>query len=161
MNISNTDNRYPALKIVSGWLRITAWVTVIFTGIATLMVLFQGGFGFVAAIGILVSGGFLAILQFAIAESVIVLVDIEQNTRNSALNAASKDNMKPHLTEPISKNTDDTIHAKSMASSNLTDQQLMDSFGITFDGENYHFMEYKYQNLKDAVNYAKNQSRKV
>lgn len=83
MNIfSNTDNRYPALKIVSGWLRFAAWTTVILTGIVTLIALFKESF--IPAILFLISGGFLAILQFAIAESVIVLVDIEFNTRKKS-----------------------------------------------------------------------------
>jgi hypothetical protein len=37
-----------------------------------------------------------------------------------------------------------------------TDQrQLMEQFGIEFDGEKYHFREYRYDKLEDAVSYAR------
>jgi len=32
---------------------------------------------------------------------------------------------------------------------------LMNQHGITFDGEYFHFKEYKYEKIDDAVNYAK------
>jgi len=35
-----------------------------------------------------------------------------------------------------------------------TDSELMVTYGITFDGERYHYMEYRYDKLLDAVNYA-------
>jgi hypothetical protein len=37
---------------------------------------------------------------------------------------------------------------------------LMEQFQITFDGEKYHFGEYRYESLADAVNFAKLQARK-
>lgn len=87
MNISN--NKYPALKLVSQWLTFIAWCTVLITIISALIFIFKEGFIF--AIAIAVSGAFFSIIQFAIAESIIVLVDIEFNTRNSARNTLSDD----------------------------------------------------------------------
>lgn len=36
----------------------------------------------------------------------------------------------------------------------LSDEQLMQKYGITFDGEKYCYREYHYSNLSDAINYA-------
>lgn len=33
--------------------------------------------------------------------------------------------------------------------------EIMEKFGIKYDGEKFHFKEYKYDSLSDAVNYAK------
>lgn len=38
--------------------------------------------------------------------------------------------------------------------------QAMKEFGITYDGENFHFRKYRYERLTDAVNYAKLQAEK-
>ena len=35
--------------------------------------------------------------------------------------------------------------------------ELMSMYGITFDGERYHYKEYQYEKLADAVNYANQQ----
>jgi len=37
----------------------------------------------------------------------------------------------------------------------VTDEQLMEQYGISFDGEHYHFRQYCYNKLSDAVAYAK------
>ena len=37
----------------------------------------------------------------------------------------------------------------------FSDAELMDKFGITFDGERYQYGEYRYDKLADALNYAK------
>lgn len=36
----------------------------------------------------------------------------------------------------------------------------MDEFSIAYDGEKFHFREYSYERLSDAVSYAKLQARK-
>lgn len=41
-----------------------------------------------------------------------------------------------------------------------SDEQKMETYGITFDGERYTYGEYKYENLSDAVNYAKRQNKR-
>lgn len=40
----------------------------------------------------------------------------------------------------------------------VNDEQLMKEFGVTFDGERYCFEGYHYDDLSDAVGYAKLQS---
>lgn len=37
-------------------------------------------------------------------------------------------------------------------------QRTMEQYAITYDGEKYHFREYRYDKLNDAINYAKAQS---
>jgi hypothetical protein len=41
------------------------------------------------------------------------------------------------------------------AASNLSDEQLMQMYNITYDGKKYRFQSYSYDTLSDAVNYAK------
>lgn len=48
-----------------------------------------------------------------------------------------------------------TIHDVAEAeAAPLSDDELMRRLGISFDGERYHFREYRYDRLADAVNYA-------
>lgn len=42
-----------------------------------------------------------------------------------------------------------------------SDSELMAEFGISFDGERYHFQSYRYDKLSDAVNYARIQRSRV
>ncbi len=37
----------------------------------------------------------------------------------------------------------------------MSDEELMNKYGITFDNDKYHFQNYKYDRLEDAVNFAK------
>ncbi|RLJ19257.1 hypothetical protein DJ030_09510 [bacterium endosymbiont of Escarpia laminata] len=41
-----------------------------------------------------------------------------------------------------------------------SEQDEMQNYGITFDGEHYHYQNYKYEKLSDALNYAKLQKSK-
>lgn len=38
------------------------------------------------------------------------------------------------------------------------DSQLMEEYGVTFDGERYCYQSYRYDKLADAVSYAKSQT---
>jgi|GEM_PF-1999937 len=51
----------------------------------------------------------------------------------------------------VERKTPEALPAKE---EKLEDAQLMEKFGITFDGEKYRYQEYRYENLRDAVNYA-------
>lgn len=98
------EPKYPALNTITGVFRAFGWVTLIWTGLALIFgviatfisgqYLGGGFFGFLgtllgAVLGsfmllILYSiiGGTLAVLYFAAAESIQVLLDIERNTRS-------------------------------------------------------------------------------
>lgn len=41
-----------------------------------------------------------------------------------------------------------------------SDEQQMEQYGITFDGERYVYGEYRYEKLTDAISYAKVQSKR-
>ncbi|MEA3327680.1 MAG: hypothetical protein U9R53_10330 [Chloroflexota bacterium] len=96
--------KYPALNTIAGFYRILAWITIVIT--VTLMIVgviatfvtgnYIGGgfFGFLgsllgAALGSIVLvfvyglvGFVAAVMQLAVAESLEVLMDIEENTRS-------------------------------------------------------------------------------
>jgi len=97
-------HKYPALFTISSVFRMFGWVTVIWTAVIVVMgviatfingqYLGGGFFGFLGELlgavwgslillvfyGII--GGTLAVLYFAAAESFLVLIDIEKNTRS-------------------------------------------------------------------------------
>ncbi len=84
-----SDNtRYPAILFISKVIRFFAWCSLILTVIGMIFVLVSGmrdGMtAILAFIGVGVFGGFLTLGLFAIAESLIVLIDIEYNTRKSS-----------------------------------------------------------------------------
>ncbi len=98
------QHKYPALYTITGVFRIAGWIMVILTAAVTVMgviatfvsgqYLGGGFFGFIGELlgavwgslmllvfyGVL--GGTLAVLYFAAAESIQVLIDIEKNTRS-------------------------------------------------------------------------------
>ena len=98
------QHKYPALYTITGVFRIAGWIMVILTAAVTVMgviatfvsgqYLGGGFFGFLGELlgavwgslmllvfyGVL--GGTLAVLYFAAAESIQVLIDIEKNTRS-------------------------------------------------------------------------------
>ena len=41
---------------------------------------------------------------------------------------------------------------------NISEQILMDKYGVTFSNDKYVYKEYKYDMLQDAINYAKKQA---
>ncbi len=84
-----TDNsRYPAILFISKVIRFFAWCFLILTVSGMVFVLsfgFRDGFStIIAFLGIGISGGFFTLALFAIAESLIVMIDIEFNTRTTA-----------------------------------------------------------------------------
>jgi hypothetical protein len=73
-----SNNKYPALSFISTVFKIFGWVNVLIAAVCVLYALFQGAsIVFFVGIGTL----FSALLCFAFAEAIIVLVDIEYNTR--------------------------------------------------------------------------------
>ncbi len=109
------------------------------------------------ALGIIVSviyggltffAGYLASLVIRCgAHLMLAIVEIEANTGSSSRRPGDS-----NMTEELQSD----IHAEP--ESILTDEQLMEKYGITFDGEKYHYRNYQYRRLSDAVNYAEMQT---
>ncbi len=84
-----SDNtRYPAILFISKVIRFVAWCSLILTVLGMIFVFFvlirDGFIAIFAVFGAAVFGGFLTLGLFALAESLIVLIDIEYNTRKSS-----------------------------------------------------------------------------
>lgn len=84
-----SDNtRYPAILFISKVIRFVAWCSLVLTVLGMIFVLVagirDGMTAILAFIGVAVFGGFLTLGLFALAESLIVLIDIEYNTRKSS-----------------------------------------------------------------------------
>lgn len=63
----------------------------------------------------------------------------------------------PDITESTSTHLPSSASIESLTSEQI---QAMEEFGITYDGEKFHFHLYRYERLSDAVHYAKLQARK-
>jgi hypothetical protein len=76
----NTENKYPALRTISGIYKVFGWLIIV----ATLIVAFVLGQGsaIFALISIIV-GALIVLGVFAAAESIMVFIDIEHNTRTN------------------------------------------------------------------------------
>ena len=77
----NTEKKYPALRTISGIYKVFGWLIIL----ATLIVAFVIGQG--SAIFALISiiiGALIVLGVFAVAESIMVFIDIEQNTRTNS-----------------------------------------------------------------------------
>lgn len=61
------------------------------------------------------------------------------------------------LTEAKAQSQEAPINATS-PEAQPSDSQLMEEYGVTFDGERYSYESYRYEKLADAVNYAKSQA---
>lgn len=89
-----SSTKYPAILFISKLVRFFAWSSLILT-VIVLVMLFQAetrlGISTIQAlVGVGVIGGFFTLALFAIAEILIVLIDIEFNTRKSVESGKNK-----------------------------------------------------------------------
>jgi hypothetical protein len=77
-------NRYPALKLISQFFRLFAWL--LFAAIAVFLIYsaYQGEIEAPFIIGAILIGGIFILTLLAISEGIKVLIDIENNTRNNS-----------------------------------------------------------------------------
>ncbi len=81
-NILNNENeKYPALRTVSIIYKIFAWVIGLAAIVIAILLMQAGQAGLIFAIISIVVGGLIVLGVMAIAESILVLIDIEHNTR--------------------------------------------------------------------------------
>ncbi|HVL64011.1 MAG TPA: hypothetical protein VM573_02450 [Actinomycetota bacterium] len=84
------ESRYGSLRTIARIFRVLAWITIIFGGLgvlgATVSGAAQGASG--EALVMLIGGGlfvaFYALMFFAMAEFIHLMVDVEANTRRTA-----------------------------------------------------------------------------
>ncbi len=96
------ENRYPVLLFICTLYRFFGWCSILMTVFGVIFVfnassVQDAGHAFIAALLIILVGGFSSILQFAIAEGIVLLVDIEQNTRLGT-GARPTDDVRPGYT---------------------------------------------------------------
>ena len=100
----------------------------------------------------------LALLGKVIAEISLMIADIADSTIYTSSkqfqhsNSASFESKSGDVEQAIPKS-----ESTSEAPENL--QSQMDAYGISFNGEFYLYKTYRYENLKDALAYAKSQSK--
>jgi magnesium-transporting ATPase (P-type) len=77
------DKKYPALRTISEIYKIFGWVLIIATIIIALVFLKVSG---IFAMITIIVGALIVLGVFAVAESIMVFIDIEKNTRNKTQN---------------------------------------------------------------------------
>ena len=96
----------------------------------------------------------LALLGKVIAEISLMVADIADST----IYTSSKQFQLSNSASFESKSGDDLqAISKPEAPENL--QSQMDAYEITFNGEFYLYKTYRYENLNDAIAYAKSQTK--
>jgi hypothetical protein len=93
----NVETRYPALSTIAVIIKFIAVLIAVGGVIGAVMAFKSGAVG--PALGIGLGTAFVVLLNWAVAESVSVLVDIEANTRATAL-AAQRPIQPPERIEP-------------------------------------------------------------
>ncbi len=78
-SIDNDEKRYPALRTISGIYKVVGWLIIVATVIVAVALLAQDVAIF--AVIALVIGALIVLGLFATAESIMVIIDIEHNTR--------------------------------------------------------------------------------
>ena len=81
----NVETRYPALSTIAVIIKFIAVLIALGGVIGAVMAFKSGSIG--SALGIGLATAFIVLLNWAVAESISVLVDIEANTRATALAA--------------------------------------------------------------------------
>lgn len=79
--LESSRSKYPALKAIAGFYTLFAWVIGIVSIICAVFFVTKGDGGLFFAVPILVVGALLVLGVLAISEGIMVLIDIEYNTR--------------------------------------------------------------------------------
>lgn len=86
------EKRFHALRTISIILKVLAWIVAIFTVIGFIFALagvnlfpgpYSPGVGFIFGVAVLIYGAIIFISIYALAEIILVLIAIEENTRRS------------------------------------------------------------------------------
>ena len=84
MNDLDTGNRYPALSIIVVVIKVIA-VLVGVTGVIAAILTIKSGYSLAPGMGMLIGVVVAFVVMWAIAESIAVIIDIEANTRATAI----------------------------------------------------------------------------
>jgi hypothetical protein len=83
--IENSRSKYPALRSIAGFYTLLAWIVGVVAIIAAILLGLKGGdLGILFSAIIIVIGAIIVLGLLAISESIMVLIDIEYNTRQKS-----------------------------------------------------------------------------
>lgn len=82
--LENSKSKYPSLRTIAGFLTLFAWIVGVVAIITAIYFFTQGEAGLIFAIPILVVGALIVLGVLAVSESIMVLIDIEYNTRQKS-----------------------------------------------------------------------------
>ena len=81
---NRTRSKYSTLKIIAGILKLFAWIYGFVAVIITIYFGMEGETGFYIAIPVLVIGSLIVLFVLAISQLIMILIDIEYNTRQKS-----------------------------------------------------------------------------
>lgn len=82
--LENSRSKYPVLRTIAGFFTLFALIIGIVTVIASIYFFTQGEAGLLFAIPILIVGALIVLGVLAVSELIMVLIDIEYNTRQKS-----------------------------------------------------------------------------
>lgn len=160
-----------AIRDLAVTFNIAATVMIVVAVIAGMVMagvgLLGGSFGgdgarVVSVISGLLAGGIVFFIGYLIslvlkgaAHLMLAIVEIEANTAASC--SSSNEFHRSEKVQP-SENLGGGPPPKAPVLPVTSDAELMAKYGITYDGEKYHYRSYRYDELSAAVNYAKAQA---
>ncbi len=86
-NSASRNSRYPALKTIAAMYKTFAFIIGLVAGITAAYFLTESTIAILPAVIALVVGVLLVLALLAVSESILVFMDIEQNTRETAMNS--------------------------------------------------------------------------
>lgn len=86
-NSTSIEKKYHALRLTSGLYKVLAWIILLGSLAICILTISQGEKGIPLAIGSILGGSALFLTCLALAEGIKVFIDIEHNTRVTALNS--------------------------------------------------------------------------
>ena len=149
-----------AISDLSATFSVAASVTIFFAIIAGIAVAAAGLLlgevisiilGLTIGALVFLTGYVVSLFLNGAAQLLLAIVEIEANTAISGL----KSGENRALSQGRFRGN---MQSKTPAVPVLSKREVMEKYGITYDGEKYHYLNYRYDRLKDAVNYAKKQT---
>ena len=83
IELEKSRSKYPTLRTIAGFYTLLAWIVGVVAVIIAIYSFIQGE-GLIFAISILVVGALIVLSALAASESIMVVIDIEYNTRQKS-----------------------------------------------------------------------------
>ena len=109
--------------------------------------------------GVLIAVSILGAVFGLIVQYLLIRFAVKHGTEDALRELdLSRPSSIPRLEHSVVPDASAPAPAPAPAEEKPPDEQLMTQYGITFDGEQYHYGQYRYDTLEHAVDYARKQA---